>query len=153
MTFPTGAWQVALDAARQGRTASYGLSAARAAGAGIRRQSFLRLYKLAVSHVVRTGEEAFRPVGSVPQAGEIGRWPTKEATGFGQTTTLIYRERLTGQIKQVYHTLRTDTLVSRIDAIRAAIGAYSGHAEEYEQDLIGVSYSSTLQYVPTDVGE
>lgn len=153
MTFPTGAWQIALDAARKGLSANVAYQLARAAGAGVRRQSFLALSRLAATHVARTGEESGRPIQSVPQASEIGRWASKEAQGFGQTTTLVYRERGTGQIKQVFHTTRTDTLVSRIEAMQNAVNAYSGHAEEYDQELIGVTYSSTTQYIPVDLGE
>lgn len=151
MAFPTGAWQVALDAARKGLSANAAYQLARAAGVGIRRQSSLALYRIAATHVARTGAESGRPIQSVPQASEIGRWASKEAQGFGQTTTLIYRERGTGQVKQVFHTTRTDTLISRVEAMQKAVDAYAGHAEEYDQELIGVTYSSTTQYVPVDL--
>lgn len=153
MAFPITAWQSALAAAREGKSANAGLRLARDADVGIGRQSFLRLYKMAATQVARTLDESFRPVESIPQAGEIGQWATKAAAGFGQTTTLIYRERGTGQIKQVYHTTRSDTLIPRIEAMQKAVDAYSGHSEDYEQELIGVSYSSTTEYIPVDLGE
>lgn len=37
--------------------------------------------------------------------------------------------------------------------MQKAVDAYSGHSEDYEQELIGVSYSSTTEYIPVDLGE
>lgn len=152
MAFPQTAWQQALAYARRGKSANAYFASLRSAGIGIRRQTALQLYSAATSVVTKSRGEAFANVNSRPGGQNISTWPTARRAGYGQTVALVYRERGTGQIKTVYHTTFTQKLVTRATAMQNAVAAYDSNADEYEQELIGVSYQSTYKYTPFPEG-
>lgn len=150
MAFPIEAWQTALEAARQGLSANAGLRTLRDAGVGIRRDTWLTLYRSASTVIARSAGEPFAPLHSKPQSHEIGEYPSKSQTGYMQRVTLVYRERGTGNIIRTYHSTMGNRLVTRQQAIQNAVNAYAGEEDEYDQELIGVSYTSTVRFVPLE---
>lgn len=148
MAFPLEAWQTALTSVRQGLTANQGLAILKGAGAGVRRETWLTLYRQAVTVVHRARDEPFRPVGSRPHSNEIADFASSTRTGYAQNTALVYRERGTGNILVVRHTTFGQNLVTRETAIQNAVQAYAGTEGEYDQELIGASYASTWRYTP-----
>lgn len=143
-----GAFPAALKAAEAGLSANAFVKALQEQGYGARRAEALQLYKVARGIVSRTPEEPFKPQGSVPQADEIGQWPTRNRTGVAQTVTLTYRDRITGEIKQTWYRTVNESPITRERAVAEAIDAYSEHAESYEQDLIGAVHTSAYNLTP-----
>lgn len=143
-----GAFPAALRAAEAGMSANAFVKALAESGYGARRAEVLQLYKIARGVTARTPEEPFRPQHSVPQANEIGQWPTRNKTGVAQTVTLTYRDRTTGEIKQTWYRTVNENPITRERAVAEAIDAYSEHAESYEQDLIGAVHTSAYNLTP-----
>lgn len=138
----------ALLAARGGMSANAFFRQLQALGTGARRSEVLEIMKLANGIVARTPEEPFRPLNQVPAPSEIGVWPSRNATGIVQTVSVFYRDKVTGQIQQTWWRTVSDQGITRERAIAMAIDAYSEHADEYEQDLIGAIHTSAYNLVP-----
>lgn len=120
----------------------------RALGTAPRRTEALQVFGMAKGIIARTPEEPFRDVRQAPSRSEIGRWPSKNATGIVQTVSLIYRDRITGQIQQTWWRTVTDNGITRERAMAMATAAYSDHAESYDQDIIGAIHTSAYELVP-----
>lgn len=148
MSFPLTPWQRMLSAARRGLSANQALAELRAAGEGIKRSTALELYKYAVAASERNKSEAGQNLESRPGGNRVTPWPTRNRTGYGQMVSLIYRERGTGQLKEVFHTTHTNRLITRKQAVQNAISAYEENADEYEQELVGATYRGTYRYTP-----
>lgn len=119
-------------------------------GMGARRSEVLSLYKMASGIVARSPDEPFRDIGQAPHKNEIQPWPTKKATGIRQTVTLVYRDRITGNIKRTLWSTVNSTPMTRERAMSMAIDAYAPHAEEYEQELMGAIHTGTYEMTPYD---
>ena len=65
-----------------------------------------------------------------------------------QTVRLVYRERVTGNLRVVYHSTKSENGVTRQQAIDNAIAEYSQHSEEYQTDLIGAVHTSSIRLTP-----
>lgn len=143
-----GLFPAALEAARGGMSANAFYRELRSEGIAARRTEVLQLYRMSKAIVAQSGEEPFRNERSVPTASEISPWPSKRATGIRQNVTLVYRDRVTGNISRTYYAHRSLTGVRRETAMATAIGAYASHAEAYGQDLIGAVHTSTYEYQP-----
>lgn len=138
----------ALVAARDNMSANAFYNYLQSIGAGARRTDVLRLYKMAAGIVSRSGNDVFSDIRQTPTAAQIQEWPSKKATGFLQTVTLVYRDRTTGTLAQTYWKTSNPQPITRETAIATAIDAYSDHAESYDQDLIGAVHTSTYQMNP-----
>jgi|SRR5215472_2624653 len=143
-----GLFPSALVAAGGGESASEWIREMQSVGLGARRSEMLQLFKLAKGIVARSPEEIFRDITQVPTASEIQVWPTKKATGFVQTVTLVYRDRTTGTLNQTYWKTSNNVPMRREQAMATAISAYADHAERYDQDLVGAVHTSTYQQIP-----
>lgn len=122
-------------------------------GLGMRRQQFYRLYGQATRVVAEAGEEPTRPLAEVPTLGEtapVAASPRAEP-GVIQTVRLIYREAVTGNLREVYHSTKTASGISRQEAINAAIDAYATHSEEYQTTLVAAAHTSAIRIVPVEL--
>jgi hypothetical protein len=90
----------------------------------------------------------FRPIEQAPSGAEIGTQITRKATGIRQNVSLVYRDKTTGTIKQTFWSTVGSSPLTREEAIATAIDAYSEHAEQYNQDLIGAVHTSAYNLVP-----
>lgn len=140
-----------LQAIGQGESGAATLRTLRDEGLGIRTQQFYRLWATGRSIAAEAGQEPTRPLDQAPMLTEAPPVATRAAEGFLQTTRLVYRERVTGNQRVVFHSVKTDTPLSRQEVIDQAIEAYQGHSDEYETDLVAAVYTSTIHLVP--VGE
>lgn len=143
-----GIFPSALLAASRGLSANALYRELQQIGLGARRSDVLALYKVARGIVSTSAQEPFRDVTAVPTGSEISPWPTRKATGFTQTVTLVYRDRTTGSLAQTYYRTNNTQPVTRENAMASAISAYADHAEEYNQDLVGAVHTSTYQNIP-----
>lgn len=137
-----------LIAARAGMSANAFYQQLRDEGIAARRAEVLSLYKISRSIVATSGDEPFRDIGRAPSRGDLTAWPTKRATNIRQNVTLIYRDKTTGTINRTFWSTAHEAPITREEAMAASIDAYSSHAEDYNQDLIGAIHTGAYQYVP-----
>ena len=145
-----GLFGSAVRAAREGLSAGAWLRALQAAGAGIRRQVGLRLFAEAKVTARESGLEPTRDITQVPALAEMPPIATRAEAGVLQTVRLVYRERVTGNLRVVFHTTKSENGVTRAEAVANAISAYQGHSEEYQTELVGAVHSSAVRMVPVD---
>lgn len=143
-----GLFPSSLIAARGGMSANAYYRELRSLGIAARRSEVLNLYKISRGIVARTPDEPFRNISQAPSGSEVQPWPSKKATGIAQNVTLVYRDRVTGEIKQTYWRTVTDNGITREEALATAIDAYSDHAEQYGQELIGAVHTSAYRLTP-----
>jgi hypothetical protein len=141
----------ALRAARENMSANRWLKALHDAGTGIRRSIGLKLFAQATRLVAEAGEEPFRPLEAVPEFTETAPLATNGATGILQNVRLTYREAVTGNLRDVYYSVKSDEGVTRQEAINRAIESYAGHSEEYQTTLIGAVHTSSSRLVPVTI--
>jgi hypothetical protein len=120
-------------------------------GLGIRTARFYQLWGQARAVTAEAGQEPTRPIGQVPTLAEMPPVATNGPEGVLQTVRLIYRERVTGQLRTVYHSTKSDQGITREQAIQNAIGAYEDHSEEYQTDLIAAVHSSAIRLTAVQV--
>lgn len=143
-----GLLPAALVAARGGLSQNKFEQYTRTLGIGARASEARALFKIAKSIVTSSEEEPFRNPKLAPQPGQLTSWPTKKATGIRQNVSLIYRDRVTGQIKQTFYSTVGSTPLTREEATALAVDAYAEAAERYGQDLIGAVHTSAYNLVP-----
>jgi len=139
----------ALRAARAGLTATEWYKLLRVQGIAPRQSEAYKLYAQAVALVANAPNEIGAPLSQRPKAAEIPSFPTKSATGIMQTVTLLYRNKTTGTVNQVFYRVTSEKGVTRSSAIKKAIEAYAGQAENYDQDLIAAVHSSAYRMEPS----
>ncbi|HEY6277147.1 MAG TPA: hypothetical protein VIX86_12540 [Streptosporangiaceae bacterium] len=137
----------ALRAVGEGASANAWLRALSEGGTGVRRAVGLRIFGQAKALAAEYQAEPTRAVNQVPSRAEMRSWPTRASSGVLQTVQIFYRERVTGRIVQRYYSVKTDTGVTRGEAIQRAIDANSDNAEQYEQDFIGAVHTGAASLV------
>lgn len=142
-----------IEGANQGLTGQQVLSALQEEGLGIRRQQFYRLWGTARAIAAEAGLEPTRPLDQAPELANIPPVATNAAEGYLHTVRLVYKERVTGNQRVVYHSTKSDTPLTRQEAIDEAIDAYQAHSEEYETDLIAAVHTSVIHLVPVSLEE
>jgi len=65
--------------------------------------------------------------------------------------TLLYRNKTTGTVNQVFYRVTSKTGVTRSAAVKKAVEAYAGQADNYDQDMIAAVHSSAYRMVPTGI--
>jgi hypothetical protein len=145
-------YQLMLRAVREGFSGAHTLALFREFGLRMRTQDFYALWGNAQTVVRETGEEATRPLDTVPTLAETPPYPANPsaAPGVLQTVRLTYREKVTGKYRTVYHSVKSDNGVTRQEAINTAITAYSPHSEEYETTLVAAAHTSAIRIVPQE---
>ena len=142
-----------LRGAQQGMSGARMLDTLRAFEIGIRRQDFYRLWGQAVSVVQEAGAEPTRPLDQAPTLNEItpvAAGPRADP-GVIQTVRLVYKESVTGNLRTVYYSTKSDEGMTRQEAVNAAIDAYATHSEEYETTLVAAAHTSAIRIVPTEL--
>lgn len=145
-------YQLMLRAVREGFTGAHTLRLFREFGLSMRTQDFYALWGNAQTVIRESGEEATRPLDTVPTAAESPPYPANASAepGVLQTVRLTYREKVTGKYRVVFHSVKTAEGITRQEAINRAIDAYSAHSEEYETTLAAAAHTSSITIVPME---
>lgn len=139
--------------ASRGMSGQAVLNELREAGLGVRRQQFYRLWGTARAVAAEAGLEPTRPLDQAPDLSEMPPVATRAAEGYLHTVRLVYREAETGNQRVVFHSTKSDTPLTRQEAIDQAIAAYEGHSEEYDTTLIAAVHTSAIHLVPVVLEE
>lgn len=142
----------AIRAASEGLSAGAWLRDLQESGAGIRRQVGLRIYAEARAVAAEAGEEPSRPVDQVPELAHMPPVATRASEGVLQTVRLVYREKVTGNLRVVFHSTKSSEGVTREQAIQNAIDEYSEHSAEYQTTLVGAAHTSAVRLTPVPIG-
>lgn len=148
-----GLFPAALLAAREGMSANKFYQQLQAQGEGGRRAEVLQLFSVAKSVVTANPHEAFQDQSLAPVGSELAAWPTRKAEGIRQNVTLVYRDKVTGQLKQTFWSTIGSTALTREQAVSQAVDAYAGTAEAYGQDLVDAVHVSAYRLVPDMLSE
>lgn len=146
-------YQLMLRAIGQDLSGAQTLRLFREFGLGMRTQDFYSLWGQAQVVYREAGEEATRPLDQVPTLAEtppIAAGPRAEP-GVIQTVRLTYRENVTGKLRIVYHSTKSDEGVTRQEAMNNAVSAYAAHSAEYETSLVAAAHTSAIRIVPMDI--
>jgi hypothetical protein len=138
----------AIRAANEGLSAGAWLRSLQESGSGIRRQVGLRLYAEARRVAAEAGEEPTRPLNERPTLDQMPPVATRSTAAVLQTVRLVYREKVTGNLRVVFHSTESEQGVTRQEAIDNAIDAYSAHSEEYQTTLVGAVHTSAVRLTP-----
>jgi len=87
----------------------------------------------------------------VPTLAESPPSPTRATEGVLQTVRLVYREKVTGDLRVVFHSTKSEAGVTRQEAIDNAISEYEAHSEEYQTTLVGAVHTSSIRLTPVQV--
>ena len=139
----------ALRAARAGLTATEWYKLLRVQGIAPRQSEAYKLYSQAVGLVSNAPNEIGARQSEKPRMSELSVYPTKNATGMMQTVTLMYRNKTTGTFNTVFYRVTSKTGVTRATAVKKAVDAYAGQAENYDQELIAAVHSSAYRMEPS----
>jgi len=143
------AWE-AIQAVKQGLSANKFVQALRETGQGVARATGLRLFAQAKADLAAEGAEITRPLDRKPLAREIRAYETKVQSGYMQYVDVYVKDRATGDVYPVPYGIRTDVLLTRSDAIATALDQYGRHAEKYNQQVLGATYTSTYLFAPPE---
>lgn len=143
-----GLMNEALMAARGGLNATQFYNDLKNRGIAPRQSEAYKMFSYAAGIVQDTGAEAFRPLGSVPTAGELSKWPTRGASGVNQRVMVLYREKGTGALVQSFYTVSSQNGVSRQEAINTALASYDANNEQYNTESIGAIHVAAYQLTP-----
>jgi hypothetical protein len=142
-----------LRGVQEGMSGSRILGTFREFGLGMRTQDFYRLFGQATRVVAEAGAEPTRQLGQVPTLAEsapVAAMPSAEP-GVIQTVRLIYKEAVTGNLREVFHSTKTEHGITRQEAVNRAIDAYAAHSEEYQTTLVAAAHTSAIRIVPTEL--
>jgi hypothetical protein len=140
-------WAV-LDALRDGKSATAGLAAYRAAGGEVRTQTWYRLHGEVQSALAGKISEASAPLGRRPTGDELTTWTTRNAAGYLQQVEVLVRDRATGEVMAKPFSVTGPDLVSRGAAISEALDAYMGNADIYEEQVLGAVHVGAYELTP-----
>lgn len=139
---------IAAQAAKAGKSANQAYEDLHAAGEGMRRATFLKLYASIQADLAQQAHEITQPLDIKPYASQIRAYDTKVQSGYMQYVDVYVRDQATGEVYSVPYGHRTDDLLTRADVIETALFNYSAHAESYGQQILGATYTSTYLFVP-----
>jgi len=144
-----GLFPATLIAARNGLSQNALIRELRALGAGARDSEVRALYKIAQATLAKSPNEPFADVNLVPDLATAQPWPSISATGVKQAVEVTYRQKTTGTLITVPYQVSSENGVTRYEAIQAAINAYAGKADQYNQELVSAVHTKTFVLTPT----
>lgn len=145
---------VASVALREGRSATDALRIFREQGGRVRTQTWYRLYGQAQMEGIMGSVEAAQPLHLRPTTEHIQQMSTRRSTGFMQRVVVMGRDSH-GLVVSKDVSLRTDTLISRRNAINRAVELLTTHAGRFPEQIdsepmtvIAGFYQGTYQLEP-----
>lgn len=117
-------------------------------GMDVPAENFARLYGQAVLAQSMAGVEMEQDLELVPGAEHIQHRSTVTSSGYLQQTLVTAIDQGTGATIEIPYSIRTDTLISRAEAIDAAMVSQTLRAPDYNLKVIGAAYTGTYELVP-----
>lgn len=140
-------------AVREGVPVDPAYQALSALGMDVSRDRWGTLYAQASRAQQMIGPEGEADLGAVPSPEYIQTRSTVTSTGFLQQTLVFAVDKQTGQTIELPYSIKTDSLISRAEAIEAAIVGHTLRAEDYNLDVLGAIYTGTFSLEPEEADE
>lgn len=119
-------------------------------GMTVSRGDFDRLYGQATLAAHNAPLEMEAELDLIPGAEFIQPRTTVTSTGYLQQTLVTAVNTATGDEIQIPYSIRTDQLISRSEAINAAIASQNLRAPDYNLRVIGAAYTGTYELIPAE---
>lgn len=133
-------------------SARAGLRAYRAGGGVTNDTQWFRLVSEARRNLAGRLDEATKPLARRPTGDEIQTFSTRSHTGYAQQIEIYVRDRDTGEVVSKPYTWRTNTLITRGQAIREAVAEFEAGAtdspDQFNEVVLGGAYVGTYQLIP-----
>lgn len=149
MALYPGTW--AAESIKLGLSANEGLRQFRAGGGHVGRSAWLALRAEAGTALAARPAEMSANINSIPTNINTLRFENGNKTGFLQQVELLIRNKGTDVVTNRPFSIRTDTLMTRAEAIAKAIDIFAQNTDEYEEGTaiqLGAVYTGTYQLVP-----
>lgn len=149
MALYPGTW--AAESIKLGLSANESLRQFRAGGGHIGRSTWLALRAEAGTALANRPAEMSATLTSVPTDIATLRFQNGSKTGFLQQVELLIRERGTDIVTNRPFSIRTDTLMTRAEAMAKAMDLFAQNTDAYEKGSsvqLGAVYAGTYQLVP-----
>ena len=120
-------------------------------GMDVSERDFARLYgqaQLSSSMVASEGEAS---LDEIPDASFIQTRSTVTSSGYLQQLLVHAVDQSTGATIEIPYSIRTDQLISRGEAVDAAIVSQTLRAPDYNLKVIGAAYTGTYELVPGEL--
>lgn len=117
-------------------------------GMDVPAEDFARLYGQAQLAADMAGVEMEADLEAVPGAEHIQHRSTVTSTGYLQQTLVTAIDQGTGATIEIPYSIRTDTLISRSEALDAAMVSQTLRAPDYNLRVIGATYTGTYELIP-----
>lgn len=114
---------------------------------GLRRQDYLRLYGETRSARGTTAQAVSAPRDVLPSSELINRRSTVNKSGYGSWVMVYQRNKGETEIIKSPWLIRSNELLTPMEAERRAGEAIAQNPYEYDRTLVGVGYIGTDQYV------
>ena len=137
---------VAITAIKDGISANRGLAAFREAGGSIGRQTWLRLYSEIKQSIINRGDEMTAAPESTPMGNEVTRPATWTMNGYLQQVEVYYREKGSVEVFVRPFSVKSDSLMTRGDAVQKVLDTFGDHAAEdqySDQVVLFAAYTGT----------
>lgn len=120
-------------------------------GMEVSQQDFSRLYGQAQLASDMVGREGEAGLDEIPDSSFIQHRSTVSSSGYLQQTLVHAVDKSTGATIEIPYSIRTDQLISRGEAIDAAIVSQTLRAPDYNLQVLGAAYTGTYQLVPGEL--
>lgn len=155
-----GTLWIAQWAVRNGLSANAGLRVAQDMGLGVRRETWLSMYGQVRNRYAVRAATLGALMSAIPSGPDVTPIPTKQAEGFVQYVDIWLRDKGSGEPRVREQSLRTDTLLSREQAVDILVSRYRGAVDRSkvspglwgttpDEVVIGGIYTGTIQFVPS----
>lgn len=142
----------AIRTVKDGKSARAGLREFRQAGGSTNDAKWFGLVGEVRRNLSDRLDEVTRPLTRRPSGDEIRTFTTKRHTGYVQQLEIFVRDRATGIVVSKPYSWRTDTLITRGQAIREAIAEFESGVTEspdlFDEEILGGAYTGTYQLIP-----
>lgn len=117
-------------------------------GMDVPESDFNRLYGQAQLASDRVAAEGEASLDDIPDSTYIQNRSTVTSSGYLQQTLVHAIDQETGASIEIPYSIRTDQLISRGEAVDAAIVSQNLRAPDYKFKVIGAVYTGTYELVP-----
>lgn len=120
-------------------------------GMDVSQKDFDRLYGQALLATDMVASEGEASLDDIPDSSFIQHRSTVTSAGYLQQTLVHAVDQSTGATIEIPYSIRTDDLISRGEAIDAAIVSQTLRAPDYNLKVISAVYTGTYELVPGEL--
>lgn len=144
-------FSMAVRAVREGLSGRAGLRAYRAGGGRIQDARWFRAFGQARAAVSQRPQALAAPLNRRASGGEVIRWTTRSARARLDQVEVYVMDRDTMEVFPVPYSVRSQTGVTRQQAIDEALQVYTPESEAYNQLILGAAHVGAFDMGPGDI--